>query len=421
MQLCIKQHLKDEEKKEVKAWYDNKNQETGPKYTNTMEGKNLIIVQLEAFQSFVLERKVNGQEITPNLNKLAKQSLVFDNYYYQTAWGGTSDAEFLSNISLLPARDGAVYYIYPGNTYDSMIKELEKKDYYTSVMHANRPGFWNRAAMYKNIGFDTYESEDQFNIDEVQCLGLSDKSFFRQAVDKMDKYDKPFYSFLITLSSHFPFKDSQNKLDNILDVGEFEGELMGDYLKAVKYTDEAIGEFIQDLKDKGLWDNSVVVFYGDHSAIPEDKKGQLARLLYGRDNMSDLEWFEAQKVVMMAHFPNEEIKGRSDITAGQMDLYPTIANLFGFDAKYSLGRDLLNSDDGFVVTRAGMWANNEVAYIKPIDKVLDLKTGEEKNREDYKAMFEKAQAYLKNSDAIIENDLICQFDKNNQHKNQKKN
>ncbi|WDC83692.1 hypothetical protein PL321_14080 [Caloramator sp. mosi_1] len=85
-----------------------------------MKGKNLIVVQLEAFQGFLLNKKIDGIEITPNLNKLAKESLVFDNCFYQTAYGGTSDAEFLMNNSLLPIREGAVYYQYAGNNYEAL-------------------------------------------------------------------------------------------------------------------------------------------------------------------------------------------------------------------------------------------------------------------------------------------------------------
>ncbi|WDC85799.1 sulfatase-like hydrolase/transferase [Caloramator sp. mosi_1] len=123
--------------------------------------------------------------------------------------------------------------------------------YFTSVMHANRPGFWNRVNMYKSLGFDIYENENTFNIDDIQGLGLSDKSFFKQAVAKMKEYDKPFYSFLITLSSHYPYKDSQNRLNNIINTGEFEGTIIGDYIKSAKYTDEAIGDFIDMLKKRG--------------------------------------------------------------------------------------------------------------------------------------------------------------------------
>lgn len=407
-----KNKIGEEEKNEINQWFGEKESAKVKKYDGVMEGKNLIVVQLEAFQGFVLNKSINGQEITPNLNRLAKESLVFDNYFYQTAWGGTSDAEFLTQNSLLPAREGAAYYQYAGNTYDSMVQQFKNKGYYTSVMHANRPGFWNRTNMYMSLGFDKYESEKDYAIDDTQGLGLSDKSFFKQSVDKIEEYKSPFYSFMISLSSHFPFKDQDDKIKDILDVGEFEGQLMGDYLKSVRYTDEAIGELIENLKKEGIWDNSVVVFYGDHSAIPFEKRDQIARLLYSKNDLTPLEWFEAQKVVAIAHFPEGKIKGHKSITGGQMDMYPTLSNVFGLEAKYALGRDLLNNKDGFIVLRDGTWANNNVVYLKSIDKVVDRKTGKELNNDDYISEFEMAYNYLRHSDAVIENNLIKGFKSN---------
>lgn len=406
-----KDSLTQEEKQNIKSYLDEKNKVNSPKYYGDMKGKNLIVVQIEAFQGFLLNKKINGQEITPNLNKLAKDSLVFDNFFYQTAFGGTSDAEFIINNSLLPIKEGSVYYQYPGNEYDSLPKNMKGNGYYTAVLHANRPGFWNRSNMYKTLGFDKYESELNFQIDDIQGLGLSDKSFFKQAVEKMKGYPKPFYSFLITLSSHYPYKDSNDKLKNIINTGEFEGTIIGDYIKSAKYTDEAIGEFIELLKQEGLWENSVVVFYGDHYAIPYDQKSTMGKLLYNRDTISNLEWQEAQKVVSMIYFPNEKIKGHVKQVTGQYDIYPTIANLFGFNVPYALGRDVLNTERGFVVLRNGIWIDDDKMYLNWVDKVVDRKTGKELNKDDYTSEFEKAYNMLKTSDGIIENNLIEYFNK----------
>lgn len=404
-----KDDITQDEIKQVETWLNEKNNIKNRKYFSSMKGKNLIIVQLEAFQGFVLNRTINGVEITPNLNKLAKESLLFENCYYQTAYGGTSDAEFIVNNSLLPIKEGSVYYQYAGNYYESISKMLKEKGYYTSVMHANRPAFWNRVSMYKSLEFDKYESEVDFVKDDIQGLGLSDKSFFRQAILKIKEYPKPFYTFLITLSSHYPYKDENDKIKNIIDVGEFEGTIVGDYIKSAKYTDEAVGEFIAQLKQEGLWDNSVVVFYGDHHAIPNGQKWALGKILYGNENISDLQWQEAQKVVSMIHFPNETIKGNVEKTVGQYDIYPTLANLYGLDTKYVLGRDILNTDDGFVVLRNGTWISDDAVYLNWVDKVFSKKTGEELDKSKYSREFERAYSILKASDAIVENNLIKYF------------
>lgn len=406
-----KSSITEGEKKEVETFFNNKEKEklVNPKYYGVAKGKNLIVLQLEAFQGFVLNKKINGVEITPNLNKLAKESLNFPNYYFQTSLGGTSDAEFLSNTSLLPAKEASVYYQYANNEYNSLPKLMKSQGYYTSVMHANKPGFWNRQEMYKSLGFDTYENEKNYKMDDIKILGLSDKSFFKQNIEKLKSYKEPFYSFMITLTSHYSFKDAKHPLNYDVNVGDLEGSLIGDYIKTVKYTDEAIGEFIEQLKKEGLYDNTVIAIYGDHSAVSSDKRDQLAKVVYGKDTISDLEWQEAQKVVSMIHIPGTDLKGDMNIAAGQYDLYPTLANLFGLDAKYTLGQDLLNTEDGFVVTRAGNFYTNNLIYVKSEDKLYDRKTGKELDKKNYRKYFDKMNTYFTVTDRVIENDLMRVF------------
>jgi lipoteichoic acid synthase len=404
-----KEKISDIEKNNIMNWFQQNREDKSKKYNGIMDGKNLVIVQLEAFQGFVLNTRINNQEITPNLNKLAKNSLVLDNLYSQTSWGGTSDAEFLTNVSLFPAREGAVYYQYAGNTFDSLVSNLNKKGYFTAVMHANRAGFWNRTNMYSSLGFQKYEYDKNYILDDMQGMGLSDKSFLKQSVQKMKSYNKPFYSFLITLSSHFPYKDDKDKIKNILDVGQFEGKLMGDYLKSVHYTDEAIGGFIAELKKEGLWENSVVVFYGDHSAIPLEKSSEIGEVLHGKSKLTPLEWITLQKVVGLVHFPEEEIVGHKKIAAGQIDLYPTLANIFGLNADFALGQDLLNTDKGFVANRNGVWVEDNLIYLSNIDRVVDLKSNRELIRENYNENFERARWLIKVSDATLDYDLIKHY------------
>ncbi|KMT20891.1 LTA synthase family protein [Clostridium cylindrosporum] len=409
--MLKKSSITEDEKAQVEAFFENKNKTSlnNPKYNGIAKGKNLIVIQLEAFQSFVLNKKINGVEITPNLNKLAKESLNFKNYYFQTSLGGTSDAEFLSNTSLLPAREGSVYYQYAQNEYNSLPKSLKESGYYTAVMHANRPGFWNRQEMYKALGFDTFQSEKNYKIDDVKILGLSDKSFFRQNIEKLKSYPKPFYGFMISLTSHFSFRDEKNSLKDVMNVGEYEGSLVGDYIKTARYTDEALGQFLNDLKKEGLYDNTVIAIYGDHSAISSDKRDQLAKVVYGKETISEFEWQEAQKVVSMIHIPGSNLKGDVDSVAGQYDLYPTLANLFGFKTKVTLGQDLLNKSEGFVVTRAGNFVTDSVIYVKAEDKIYDRKTKKELNKKDYQKYFDKMNEYFTVTDKIIENNLIKVF------------
>lgn len=406
----FKKSITKDEKLEVENFFKEKNEASNKKeakYKGIAKDKNLIVIQLEAFQAFVLNKEINGVEITPNLNKLAKESLNFNNFYFQTSIGGTSDAEFLTNNSLLPSPKSPAYYLYSGNTFNSLTKTLKAENYYTSVMHANKPGFWNRQEMYRALGFDTYEHEEKYNKDDLKVLGLSDKSFLKQNIEKIKSHKEPFYSFMITLTSHYPFKDSKDGFKDIIDVGELDGELIGDFIKAAKYTDEALGEFIENLKKEGLYDNTVIALYGDHAAVSSDKREQLAKAVYDKNTMTELEWLETQKVVSMIHVPNSDLKGEINTASGQMDMYPTLLNLLGIEKpKYMLGQDILNADDGFVVTRHSNFFTNKLIYVKGEDKLYDRETYKELNKNDYKEYFDKMNKYFTINDRLLDYNLL---------------
>lgn len=399
--------LPETEQAALANWFAQQGQsDSQRRYHKAMEGMNLIMVQLEAFQGFLLNLEINGQEVTPNLNRLAKRSLTFPNAYYQTAMGGTSDAEFLANVSFFPAKDGTAYYEYSANTFYSLPQAAKEKGYSTAVMHPFRPGFWNRPSMYMALGFDTYLNQQDFEHDETFGMGLADHSFYRQAVAKMKTMPQPFYTFLISLSSHFPFTDPNTSLKDRLDVGPFAGTLLGNFLLNAHYADEAIGVLIEELQATGLWDNSIVVFYGDHHAIPQTQGHLLAQLLADKEELSAVEWQQMQKVVMMMHFPGEVLKGEKTLAVGQIDLFPTLANLLGFDCPYSLGQDLLNADSGFVCFRNGSWLNDEVVYIRDQNEVISLQSGEALPLTDYEVMLARAEESLRISDLTLEHNLL---------------
>lgn len=131
------------------------------------KGKNLIVIQTEALQGFVIGAKLDGRLIAPNLTKLAAGSQYFDNYYCETAGGGTSDAEFLANTSLYPVKEGAVYIRFSGNDFVTMPGLLKENGYSTMAMHSFKAGFWNRSVMYKTMGFDKFYNKNDMVQDEI--------------------------------------------------------------------------------------------------------------------------------------------------------------------------------------------------------------------------------------------------------------
>jgi len=386
----------------------NTNSSQRSNYYGAEKGKNLIVIQVEALQQFVINRKVNGQEITPNLNRLIGKSLYFDNYYYQIAAGGTSDAEFLSNNSLYPAASGAAYFLYAGNKFDSLSNELDASGYYTAALHGYTETFWNRNVMYKSLGFQKFYSENDYNIDQVVGLGLSDKSFLTQTAQKIQSFKQPYYAFAITLSSHFPYDDVKDYGD--FNTGEYEGTFMGDYLKSIHYTDAQLGMFLDELEANGTAADSVIAVYGDHSAITREHADELYKIC-GITDPNDLSWIEQQKVPMIIHLPGETLKGVDSTSAGQVDFYPTISNLLGIKAKNVMGRDLLNTTAGDVILRDGSFISEDAYYNAQDNVYYDVKTGKVL-QPTVKLLNEKAGVLnkLNYSDNILKHDLFKKFD-----------
>lgn len=402
--------LSSENKIEIKNFLaENKTANSGTAMAGIGQGKNLIMIQVEALQGFVINRTLYGQEITPNLNRWIKKSMYFDNYFYQVSAGNTSDAEFMSNNSLYPAASGAAYYKYCDDTLDSLPKKLAEAGYSTNAFHGYVDSFWNRNLMYKTEGFQNYFAESSFNIDENVGLGLSDKSFFTQSLEKMQNLNQPYFSFLITLSSHYPYDGGAAYGD--FNVGKYEGTLIGNYLKGIHYADEQLGMFLDQLEQNGTLDNSILVLYGDHYAIPKEYADQMYDLV-GISNPTDLDWQLLQKVPMFIHFPGNEYKGVNHVYTGQMDLYPTLANMFNLNCDYIFGRDIFNAKSHEVILRNGSFTDGKVFYISGNNEYYDIKTKKViQETETLKQKKEEALEELYMSDNLLNYNLIKKGDR----------
>lgn len=253
--------------------------------------------------------------------------------------------------------------------------------------------------MYKALGFDKFIDGDYYIMDEFagwEGNALSDSSFFRQSFDKIDTTN-PFYSFFVTLSSHHPFTYFE---DYDFDVGDMQGTLLGNFIKAINYEDKCLGEFIDDLKARGLYDNSLLVIYGDHSGVPKHMSGELMDFL-GLE-YSEIEWIKLQKVPCIMHYPGLKNGEKLSITGGDIDLLPTIANLMDLDVSYVLGKDLLNSNKGYVVLRNGNVITDSYVYLNEFGNIYGIKDEKLLKRKDYEKELKAILEELNVSDLIIE-------------------
>jgi lipoteichoic acid synthase len=237
-------------------------------------------------------------------------------------------------------------------------------------------------------------------------MGLSDKSFFRQSLEYMEKYKEPYYSLLITLTSHYPF-DNDEKYYSKFDVGEYKDTFLGNYLESIHYADEAMGEFIEELEARGIMDRSVLAIYGDHFAIPKDKSEYLAEFL-GLDEMDDFNWMKMQTVPFIIHIPGDKHIGTEHIAGGGVDFMPTVLNIMGVDGSNMpmLGRDLMNSSEGMAILRHGNFITDKYISLTNDGVAYEVETGEKYPIEKLEKEKELAKKYLEYSDMIIENNLV---------------
>ncbi len=350
-------NLSSDKKAEIQAWIDAKNEKLPPNsYKGIYKGKNLLVLQVESLENFVIGQSVDGQEVTPTLNKLLSNSIYFDNYYTQIHEGTSSDADLLTNTSVFPVRKGSTFFRFPYTTYNSFPKIMEKHGYNTKAIHPDNGEYWNWLEALKNMGFQECIDSKSFTMDEVIFLGLSDGSFFKQVKDTVIKQKTPFYNFLTTLTSHSPFEmpswHQRLKLNETL-----KDTRLGGYFQSINYTDRCIGTFIDELDKAGLMENTVLVIYGDHDSVHK----------YFNDEIQNIKpsqewWLENDKKIPLIIYSEGQQAQTIHTTGGQVDLMPTLLYLFGVDeseyASTVFGRNLLNTKEDYVLLSNGEFRGN---------------------------------------------------------------
>ena len=407
----------DKAKKSFEEYFADKKETANytNEYTNILEGRNVIVIHAESLQDVALNRTFNGQEVTPNLNRLIKEGLFFSNFYSQVSVGTSSDTELTFNTSLMPTQNGTAFVSYFDRTYNSIPKYMKEKGYYTFSMHANNADFWNRRTMHESLGYDKFYSKETYDVtsDNVIGLGLSDKEFFAQSIEKLKQINEEhekFYGVLITLTNHTPFSDTDKYGEFDVDIKEtitnedgttteishpyLEGTKLGNYFKSVHYADAALGEFFTALDEAGLLENTVVILYGDHDArMPKADYVRMLNYDITTDSVKDEEdptyqefnsyHYELnRKVPLLIWTKDQVVQGEVDKVMGMYDVMPTLGNMLGFYNRYALGHDIFEVEgDNIVVFPNGNWLTDKVYYNSQKGEYMSLK--EEVISDDY--------------------------------------
>ncbi|MBG9655926.1 MAG: LTA synthase family protein [Bacillota bacterium] len=383
--------------------------EPNPKYFGKAEGMNVIYLHLESIQTFLMNYELHGEEVTPFLNSLIEEenTTYFDNFFHQTAQGKTADAEFILENSLYGLPQGSAFTTKGMNTYNAAPAILKDKGYTSAVFHGNSGSFWNRNEIYKSFGYDNFFDADYYDLkpENMADYGLMDKPFFEQSMPYLKSLKQPFYSKFITVSHHYPYHMDQ-------ELATIEPHTTGDksvdnYFQTARYADEALKQFFEQLKASGLYENSVIVMYGDHYGISKNHNKAMEQVL-GKE-ISAFDNAGLQRVPLFIRVPGME-GGVNHEFGGQIDLMPTLMHLLGIDTKQYLqfGTDLLSENhDDLVPFRNGDFMSPSISSVD--GKFYDSTTGElleESRFEEAKKLQESAEQKLALSDKVVNGDLL---------------
>lgn len=402
-------------------------------YTDIFKGKNVLFIHAESIQNILIDLRINGKEVTPNINKFAREGMYFSNFYPQISVGTSSDTEFTLLTGLMPSSKGTVFVNYYDRKYIGMPKYFNDLGYYTFSMHGNDRNYWNRATMHERLGYQKFYGEESYDVpldindkDHI-LLGLSDKSFFNQSISKLQNIKdnkSPFFGTMITLSNHSPFNDVEkygdfnvklkykNKVRDYID-----DTTIGNYIKSSHYADEAFGEFINKLKKTNILDNTIIVFYGDHeSRISKSELDLLYNYnpktdkLLPKDDPAYIDvnnyYYDLIKNTPLIIWSNEmDLSSEITETMGMYDILPTIANMFGFEEKYSLGHDIFSDEENIIVFPNGNIITDKIYYNDLYEEYITL-NNDAINKDYINDIRGYANNILEVSNGIITYDLI---------------
>ncbi|NLW17108.1 MAG: LTA synthase family protein [Firmicutes bacterium] len=408
--------------KEKQQAYANK----GRDYFGIAEGRNLILIQLESFNNYVINRTIDGQELTPFLNRLIeKDTFYFDRFFQTAGTARTADAEFSTLNSTYVKTGQIAYQEHVDKNLYALPRALTDAGYTAWAFHGFKADFWNRINMYPTLGFSRFYSQYDFEQDELIGWGVGDRSFFRQASEILTEAEQPFFAFMVTLTNHQPFFIPHKYKTSSFDTSEYSNSenrserIFAHYFHSIHYTDHALSEFFTYLQEKGLYENSLIVIYGDHYGLhkqtPEHEKlvsDYLGRE-YGYEDMLN--------VPLFIHIPGLGEAKTLHTAGGEIDIMPTILNLLGIEKHPSVvhfGQDLLNinADEGFVALPAYVPQGSFVAgstYFEMAPnglfqhaKAYDLDTGLPVPLEECWDNYNRALLEVQYANWIMDNDRV---------------
>lgn len=385
-------------------------------FTGIAKGKNVIFIQLESVQNFVVNRQINGKEITPNLNKFLEENIKINNMH-SASYTTTSDSEHSYITSTYPTENGEAFSKYYSNKYDDVYSNLKTEGYYNIYAHGNYDQFWNRRNVYSKLDIDkTYFKDDFQDRSEMIRTYLADELLYVQMVENLKNLPQentPFCVSLIAASSHKPFdlEGIQNKEQKVtIDLGKYEGTNLGNYLESINYMDYAFGILINKLKEANLYEDSVIIVFGDHYGMEMYDVNLLEYLGEDKQNYNDARMqFEYSNVAAGMRIPGIN-KMQIDNPTNKIDIKPTLMQILDIEDEFSIGASMFSNRD-YTCINNGKVITNEYLFDGQWKKlstgeIIDKNTLDENEKNKLDKYEENMYTELDMSKSVVVKNLL---------------
>lgn len=318
--------LADNEKSEIENFFaSNKSKPAPDSLFGILKGKNVILLQIESLENYIINQSIEGHEITPNLNRIAKSSMRFSNFYEQVRNGISVDADLMVNTSLLPTNQGTSFIRFPWNTYRSLPVILKELGYYSAAFKIDNSSYYKWVSALTSMGYDKCYDIQKFETSGIITHNLNDSVSLGKFPGMIAELPRPFLAFFATMSSHFPFVVNESDVEFHFNNPMYNSPL-GNYYQTLHYSDKFIYKFIEDLNKSGLSDSTVLVIYGDHTSIHRFYGDFIRQIISPTDIENDF----SRRVPLFIIAPNLP-KMEINTICGQTDLLPTLLYLLGID------------------------------------------------------------------------------------------
>lgn len=360
------------------------------KYTGIFKNKNLIFVQLEGIDDWLLTEKD-----MPTLYGMLNNSFVFQNHYsYYNGGGSTFNSEFAVNTGFItPLSYTQNAYSFNKNSFPySMANMFKNQDYVVNAFHMNSGEYYSRQTNYTNWGYDKYYGLLDINDYKDKSYTL-DRELINDVTfqERMFPKDSKFVDYLITYSNHLPFTntkgvckllyDMEMDLDDTVDTGEESSSMFVQLTeeecirKQAHETDYMMELLLKKLTELNLIDDTVIVVFTDHYLYTVEDKTILDKYKNTSNNLINKTPF----FIWQNNMKRTNIK---EVTS-QLNILPTTLNLFGinYNANYYIGSDALSQNykgivffsdyswyDGNIYVENGVIANNKSSSQEYLDE-----------------------------------------------------